>query len=64
MMKMKDKFLRWLCAGLLLGGIVILFFTAAASDSEAIDTSTVVVLGIAGLLMMFSSVVFGVSRGV
>ena len=61
---MKDKFLRWLCAGLLLGGIVLLFFTAAASDSEAIDISTVVLLGIAGLSMMFSSVIIGVSQGV
>ena len=64
MMKMKDKLLRWLCAGLLLGGIVLLFFTAAASDSEAIDISTVVLLGIVGLSMMFSSVVIGVSQGV
>ena len=61
---MKDKILRWLCAGLLLGGIVLLFFTAAASDSEAIDISTVVLLGIVGLSMMFSSVVIGVSQGV
>lgn len=61
---MKDKILRWLCAGLLLGGIVLLFFTAAASDSEAIDISTVVLLGITGLSMMFSSVVIGVSQGV
>lgn len=61
---MKDKLLRWLCAGLLLGGIVLLFFTAAASDSEAIDISTVVLLGIVGLSMMFSGVVIGVSQGV
>lgn len=61
---MKDKFLKWLCGGLVLAGLVILFITAAASDCESIGVSAIVVHGLIGLSMMFSGVVIGVSQGV